>query len=225
MISLRKPSHALVLDPAALDRFLAVCSQERFPNKADVFRPGDAGGRLIYVVSGRLNIVAQGEDGAELILGTVGPGDFVGEASLFIPVSKRNVALRTVEASHIASIDCAHLLELMQGALAQDAAKLLYALGMQLSRRLMETSRKASGLALLDVAARVWLALDDLTKAPGAMTHPKGMQVKTSRQDLAKTVGCSREMAGRVIKQFVKEGRMEARGKTMVIFSEPVVRR
>ena len=50
------------------------------------------------------------------------------------------------------------------------------------------------------------------------MTHPKGTQIRVSRQEISRIVGCSREMVGRVLKQLEAEGRIAAAGKTMVIF-------
>jgi CRP/FNR family cyclic AMP-dependent transcriptional regulator len=50
------------------------------------------------------------------------------------------------------------------------------------------------------------------------MTHPDGMQIRITRQELGRLVGCSREMAGRVLKQFERERRISAHGKTIVVF-------
>ena len=44
------------------------------------------------------------------------------------------------------------------------------------------------------------------------------MQIKTTRQDIAKMVGCSREMAGRVLKELEEEDLITAHGKTIVVF-------
>ena len=46
----------------------------------------------------------------------------------------------------------------------------------------------------------------DLCREPDAMTHPDGMQIKVSRQELSRLVGCSREMAGRVLKVLEDQG-------------------
>jgi CRP/FNR family cyclic AMP-dependent transcriptional regulator len=50
------------------------------------------------------------------------------------------------------------------------------------------------------------------------MTHPDGMQIKITRQELGKIVGCSREMAGRVLKNLEEDGLVSVSGKTMVVF-------
>jgi CRP/FNR family transcriptional regulator, cyclic AMP receptor protein len=61
-------------------------------------------------------------------------------------------------------------------------------------------------------------AIMDLCSEPDAMTHPEGMQIKVSRQELSRLVGCSREMAGRVLKVLEDQGLLRATGKTIVVF-------
>jgi DeoR/GlpR family transcriptional regulator of sugar metabolism len=45
------------------------------------------------------------------------------------------------------------------------------------------------------------------------------MQIKVSRQELSRLVGCSREMAGRVLKVLEDQGLLRATGKTIVVFN------
>ncbi|MFT4875030.1 helix-turn-helix domain-containing protein, partial [Congregibacter sp.] len=61
--------------------------------------------------------------------------------------------------------------------------------------------------------------LIDLSKQPDAMTHPEGMQIKITRQELGKIAGCSREMAGRVLKTLEQEGLVSVAGKTIVVYA------
>ncbi len=71
----------------------------------------------------------------------------------------------------------------------------------------------------MDVTGRVAHAIMDLCGEPDAMTHPEGMQIKVSRQELSRLVGCSREMAGRVLKVLEEQGLLRATGKTIVVFN------
>lgn len=50
------------------------------------------------------------------------------------------------------------------------------------------------------------------------MTHPDGMQIKITRQEIGRIVGCSREMVGRVLKTLEEQELVSAKGKTMVVF-------
>lgn len=216
--SYQRPPNPLMPTPATIERFLAHCHRRRYPSRTDVFRPGDPAGTLYYVVNGSVSIIAEEDDDRELVLGYFGPGQFVGEMGLFFESDTREVILRTRMQCELAEIGYERLQQLFEGSLANDAPRLLYAIGAQLSRRLMDTSRKAGRLAFLDVTDRITRTLHDLTKEPDAMTHPDGTQLRISRQELARIVGCSREMAGRVLKKLQADGLLHARGKTIVLY-------
>jgi CRP/FNR family cyclic AMP-dependent transcriptional regulator len=83
---------------------------------------------------------------------------------------------------------------------------------------LRKTTRKVGDLAFLDVTGRVARTLLDLCKEPDAMTHPDGMQIKITRQEIGRIVGCSREMVGRVLKNLEDQALVSVKGKTMVVF-------
>ena len=128
------------------------------------------------------------------------------------------MVLRTKTACEVAEIRYDHLQELFIGPLANECPKIIYAIGAQISKRLLDTSRKASRLAYLDVANRILRTLHDLCQEPDALTHPDGMQIRVSRQELSRITGCSREMAGRVLKQLEAQNLLTAHGKTIVVF-------
>ena len=218
MSTVRLATSPLALDIATIDRFLAHSHRRRYPARTDVFRPGDPAGTMYYVISGSVSIIAEEDDDRELVLGYFGPGEFVGEMGLFIESDRREVILRTRTQCELAEIGYERVHQLFTGPLAGDAAKLLYAIGGQLSRRLLDTSRKASRLAFLDVSDRIVRTLHDLAHEPEAMSHPQGTQLRVSRQELARLVGCSREMAGRVLKKLQADGALHARGKTVVLY-------
>ena len=218
-LALRCQSGALSPDGPTIERFLQYTQRRRYPSRADIFRPGDAAGTLYYVIDGSVSILAEEDDNRELILGYFGPGEFVGEMGLFGSTSQqREVTLRTRSTCELAEIGCEQLLQLMAGPLAPDAPRLLYGIANQLARRLRDTSRKASRLAFLDVTDRITRTLHDLAEEPDAMSHPQGTQLRISRQELARLVGCSREMAGRVLKKLQADGKLHARGKTLVLY-------
>ena len=216
-VPVRRVVSPLAPDAATLERFLAQCHRRRYPARTDVFRPGDSAAILYYVVSGSVSIIAEEDDGRELVLGYLGAGEFVGEMGLFIEAEKRGVALRTRTACELAEISYERLYQLL-GPQGNDSSRLLYAIGSQLSQRLLDTSRKAGRLAFLDVTDRIVRTLHDLAREPDAMSHPQGTQMRVSRQELARLVGCSREMAGRVLKKLEAEGVLHARGKTLVLY-------
>lgn len=216
--SLNRSFSPLAPDAAAIERFLAHCHRRRYPTRTDVFRPGDAASTMYYIISGSVSIITEEDDGRELVLGYFGPGEFVGEMGLYIDSDRREVALRTRVACELAEIGYERFYQLVTGPLAMDAPSLMWSIGAQLSRRLLDTSRKAGRLAFLDVTDRITRTLFDLAREPEAMSHPDGTQLRVSRQELSRLVGCSREMAGRVLKKLQEDGKLHARGKTVVLY-------
>ena len=65
----------------------------------------------------------------------------------------------------------------------------------------------------MDVAGRIAQTLMNLAKQPEAMTHPDGMQIKITRQEIGQMVGCSRETVGRIIKMLEDQNLIHAHGK------------
>lgn len=70
----------------------------------------------------------------------------------------------------------------------------------------------------MSVTGRITHVLKDLANQPDAMTHPDGMQIKITRQEIGRIAVCSREMAGRVIKELESQGVISVAGKTIVLF-------
>ncbi len=137
---------------------------------------------------------------------------------LFIPQSNRSVLVRTRSECMLAEISYSRLEQLFDGELQPFSKEILYALGGQLTQRLLDTSRKVGHLAFLDVTGRIAGSLLELCKQPDAITHPDGMQIRITRQEIGRIVGCSREMAGRVLKNLEEQGLVYVKGKTIVVF-------
>ena len=205
-------------DPAFLKPVLSCCHRRRYPAKTDIIHPGDRADILYYIVDGSVTILIEDEDGKEIILTYLNKGDFIGEMGLFLSQSNRSVLVRTRSDCMLAEISYARLEQLFDGDLRLHAKDILYALGGQLTQRLIHTSRKVGHLAFLDVTGRVAGTLLELCKQPDAMTHPDGMQIRITRQEIGRIVGCSREMAGRVLKNLEEQGLVYVKGKTIVVF-------
>lgn len=198
--------------------FLGHCHCRQYPPGKDLIKPGDPADKLLYVIKGQVSVMLEDEDGREIILAYLSKGDFIGEMGLFAPQPKRSVCIRARSKCELAGITYSRLQQLLDNEMKDHAKPLLYDLGRQLSDRLTKTSRKVSDLAFLDVTGRVASALLDLSRQPNAATHPEGMQIRITRQEISRIVGCSREMAGRVLKSMEEEGLISAKGKTIVVF-------
>ncbi len=205
-------------EPDWLQPFLSCCHRRRYPKNTEIIRQGDPADVLYYLVDGSVAAVVEDDEGKELILAYLNKGDFIGEMSLFLPQPTRSVMVRSRTDCQIAEITYKRMEQLLEADLKGYTKEILYAVGTQLSRRLLNTSTKVSHLAFLDVTGRIARTLLDLCKQPDAMTHPDGMQIRITRQEIGRIVGCSREMAGRVLKNLEYQGLVDVKGKTIVVF-------
>ena len=209
---------AITLTPKIknLDKLLAHCHRRRYTAKSTIIYAGDRCETLFFIVKGSVTILIEDDDGREMIIAYLNAGDFFGEMGLFEKdgaEKERSAWVRAKTACEVAELSYAKFRELTQ----QDP-DILYALGSQMAERLRNTTRKVGDLAFLDVTGRVARTLLDLCKQPDAMTHPDGMQIKITRQEIGRIVGCSREMVGRVLKALEEQGLVSVKGKTMVVF-------
>lgn len=205
------------VDRVAMDRFLDLCTRQHYPARATVMCPGDSGETMMYVVEGSVTVSAEGDDGRELILSYLNPGDFIGEMGLFMRPAQREVLVRTRTRCELAEISYKQLRAALEGGLKDYSSEIMTAIGAKLAQRLLQTRRKVEHLAFLDTEGRVARTLIDLCGEPDAVSHPEGTQIRITRQELSRIVGCSREMAGRVIKTLEEEGMIRASGKTVVV--------
>ena len=205
-------------EPTWLQPFLSFCHRRRYPKNTEIIRQGDPADVLYYLVEGSVTALIEDEEGREIILAYLNKGDFIGEMSLFLPQPKRSVMVRSRTDCQIAEITYKRLEQLFDSDLRNHTKDILFAIGTQLSQRLLRTSHKVGHLAFLDVTGRIARTLLDLCRQPDAMTHPDGMQIRITRQEIGRIVGCSREMAGRVLKNLEDQGLIYVKGKTIVVF-------
>ncbi|MFT5519734.1 MAG: CRP/FNR family cyclic AMP-dependent transcriptional regulator [Enterobacterales bacterium] len=195
-----------------LEWFVSHCHRRRYPAKSTLIYAGDKADALYFLISGSVSVVIEDEDGRELVLAYLNAGDFFGEMGLFEGQETRSAWVKAKEESEIAEISYSKFMEINK-----ENPDLLLRLSSQMAQRLNKTSQKVGDLAFLDVTGRVARALLELASQPSAMSHPDGMQIKITRQELGRIVGCSREMVGRVIKSLEEQGLIDVSGKTMVV--------
>ena len=193
--------------------FLSHCSRRKFPAKSTIVSAGDACESLFYIVEGSVTVLLEDDEGKEMIVAYLNKGDFFGEMGLFSEEESRSAWVRAKTECEVGELSYSKFHEL-----CEKNPEFLMAVGTQMAKRLRETTRKVGDLAFLDVTGRVARTLLDLCKQPDAMTHPDGMQIKITRQEIGRIVGCSREMVGRVLKTLEEQGLVGVKGKTMVVF-------
>jgi CRP/FNR family cyclic AMP-dependent transcriptional regulator len=196
----------------SVDKLLVHCHRRVYAAKAAIIRQGDPAGELYYIIRGSVTVLLEDDKGHEIVLAYLNPGEFFGEIGLFNEDANRTALVRARSESEIAQIGYKKL-----RGLTDIYPDLIVAMTSQLARRLRNTNRKLGDLAFMDVYGRVARTLLDLCELPDAMTHPDGMQVRVTRQELSRLVGCSREMVGKVLKDMEDQKHISASGKNIVV--------
>ncbi|MFV0279081.1 MAG: cAMP-activated global transcriptional regulator CRP [Parahaliea sp.] len=199
-----------------VDSFLRYCQRYNYSSKSVILNEGEDSNSLYLILDGSVSIQVQDESDSEhlMVVSYLNPGDFFGEMGLFAEVPEARSAMVVAKSQ----CDVAEISYERFHQIRSQYPDILFAIGRQMSVRLRRTTRKLKDLAFVDVSGRVAHTLLDLCKQPDAMTHPDGMQIKVTRQELGKIVGCSREMAGRVLKSLEEDGLVSVSGKTMVVY-------
>ena len=198
---------------AAVERFLSQCHRKTYPSKSVIINAGDHSDKLFYLINGSVSVIIEDDSGHEIVLAYLNEGDFFGEIGMFDEKQERSAWVRARTKCEVAQLSYDRL-----RIMAQESPDILFAILSQLALRLRNTSRKVGDLAFTDVSGRVARALLDLCEQPDAMTHPEGMQIRITRQELGRIAGCSREMVGRVLKNLEEQHLISASGKTIVVY-------
>ncbi len=197
----------------SLDKFLEHCHKRHYPVKSTIIFADDKPDVLYFILDGSVTVLIEDSDGREIVLAYLNKGDFFGEMGLFDEQQSRSAWVRARTSCEVAEISYTKFRQI-----AQEHPDIVFAMASQMAARLRTTSRKVSDLAFMDVSGRVARTLLDLCKQPDAMTHPDGMQIRITRQEIGKIVGCSREMVGRVLKSMEEQELISVKGKTIVVF-------
>lgn len=196
-----------------LDNFLSNAHRRKYPNKTAIIHEGDKCETLYYIISGSVSVILEDEEGKEAVITYLNPGDFFGEMGLFESHESRSACVRSKTECEIAEISYPNF-----NAYTRAHPEILYTIGKQMAHRLRTTTKRVADLSFLDVTGRIASILLELSKQPDALTHPEGMQIKITRQEIGRIVNCSREMAGRVLKELGDQGLIEVHGKTLVVY-------
>ena len=84
-----------MIDPASRDAVRSRLMTEQFRAGDTLFRAGSPADRLLYVVTGRVAVIATDEDGYERRLAEIGPGNFCGDVSR--PGARHSETVRAID--------------------------------------------------------------------------------------------------------------------------------
>ncbi len=206
-----------MLTNPVIQTFISRARKRSYPPKHTIIRAGDTPTSLYLLLEGSVCIQLEEPGGREFVLAYLEPGHFFGEMCLFPDQEFRSAVVRTrKQPTLVAEIDYPSFRQF-----AAEHHEIMYEIAGQLAARLRNTSQRLGDLAFLDVAGRMAHILLDLSHKPDAIVQDNGRVVRVSRQELARNAGCSREMAGRVLKKLEEDGLVLCQGRNVVLLNTP----
>jgi len=195
------------LDEGALRALAPHGAVRSFPRNAVVVNEGDETDSLYVLLSGRVKAYVSEEDGREVVLNTVGVGDYFGE--LVLDGGPRAASIMTLEPCRFFVIprgDFEGLLD-RNPAFARHLIHALIGKVRSLTRRVLD-------LALKDVYGRFAKFIDEnAIERSGARVIPE----RLTQQEIAARIGGSREMVNRIVKDLTAGGYISIDDKQITV--------
>lgn len=182
-----------VLSDEELDRIVPLLSERHYQPRQNLFATGDPAERVYLVLQGRVKVYQVADNGKEVILDIVGRGDVVGDMAI-VENGERTASAQALEDTIAVSIsweDFSHLL--------QQSPRLGFVMVELMARRLAGMQRTFANMVSKPVSAR--LADTLLARAEGT-----SIRIGLTHQELAQTIGTSRETVTALLSRFVVLG-------------------
>jgi len=196
------------LSPAEKEEIARISVSRAYRKGETVYQAGDAGGTLFVLHAGRVKVSRLSAAGKEQVLRVAGPGEFIGELSLFSSLPLTDNAQAT-ESAVMCVLEGGRLKELM----AKYPAIAFKVMDV-LSRRLEEADSLLESVTLTPVAQRVAKALLEKADAAGVVRLPM------TRGDFASQLGMSQETLSRRLAAMQEEGLLTLSGRRKIILRD-----
>ena len=201
------------LSPEEQEELRAMMTQTTLRRGETLFNEGDSGDRLYILLSGKVKLGHASADGRENLLAVLGPGEILGELTLFDP-GQRSTTATAVSPARLVFLNHSDLMVFLE-----DNPSLAKHMLKALAKRLRRTNEALADLVFSDVPGRVAKALLDLADRFGIRTED-GIHVPhdLTQEELAQLVGASRETVNKSLAEFVNRNwiRLEGRAVTLI---------
>ena len=180
------------LQEAGLDELGRLAARRHYAKDGVIFFENDVGASLFMIERGRVKVSILGDDGREVILSVLGPGDFFGEMAL-LDDEPRSASAIAAEATDLITISRSDF----QSAIDENPEILRALLGV-LMERVRKANHQISTLALLDVYGRVARVLIDMARAraSGSATGPSSSAAPRTRRSPTESARRGRRSPG-----------------------------
>lgn len=191
-----------------LNQILKQIKHKAYKKGDIIFQEGMTSDVLYFINTGSVKLYNYTKDGKEQILHVLSVGDFFGELSL-IKASKYQFYAKAIEGVNL----CILTKEEMTNIIMQNpeiGIKLLETLG----KRLTAAERLAQNLATNDIDSRLaYLLVSFLDRDLNVeMYTPIEIKLPLNREEMANSIGVTRETISRKMKKFEEEGLIQLIG-------------
>jgi CRP/FNR family cyclic AMP-dependent transcriptional regulator len=200
-----------VLPQALLEKISAPAQVRTYAKNAIIVSEGDDTDSLYVLLSGRAKVFVADENGREVQLNQIGPGEYFGEVTL--DGGPRSASVMTLEECRCAVVRRAEL----TGFLERNPEFALHVVR-KLAHRVRALTDNVRSLALMDVYGRVARLLLELAEErEGRLVVKEAL----TQKDIASRVGCSREMISRIFSDLNDGGYVRKEDGRLVIMRKP----
>jgi len=175
---------------------------------------GEMTNALYIILEGRVRAFVSNGEGREVVLSTMGPGEYFGE--LAFDEGPRSASVVTLEPCRLLVVPGEDFVGFVQSSPAFATHFILRLIG-----RIRTLTNSVRSLALMDAYGRVArLLLESSVEQDGLQMVPE----KLTQSEIASRVGCSREMVSRIFKDLVQGGYISLEPDRIVIQRKPPAR-
>ena len=200
------------LDEEEIEKISAHARPRKFHRDEVVFHADQPGDIFCLIVNGRVKVTMISPEGKELILSTLGPGEFFGEMAL-LDDEPRSATVTAIEPLELLTIWRSDLLQIMK-----DDFSITRKLVAELSKRLRRASRRIESLVTMDVYGRLARFLLELARDQGRPLDNGYVAVsRPTHQAIANTIGTSRETVSRLLHDLMEQKLLLSEGKTIYL--------
>lgn len=176
--------------------FNAVVRTTKLQRGEWIFVFGDSADSIYLLRDGRIKITALADDGHEVLREIIGPGEIFGETSLILGIP-RTTSAQALEASLLCEIRRKDF-ETLLSMYPELSFQLLKSVGV----RLKQAEAQLVNVMCNDISSRVREALIDLIIKESGAVPDRPIRVKITQQDLANSIGASRQKTWQVLKEL-----------------------
>lgn len=186
----------------------------KLPKQNILFCEGDKGDALFLILSGKVKAYLLAEDGREVVLSILSPGEIVGEMAIFDMEEKRSATVETLEDSEFLTIKGSKFIKVLE-----TNPRISLSVIQTLSGRLRDTSARIRSLIFLDTYSRVGRYLLDRAKTEGRELADGSILVgRPTHEDIAGFIGTSRETVSRALKELENQGLLKNVGRKVILY-------